>query len=262
MKASNEIYEVEGHAWWGDKAGFWFDSLRYCINPVRYRYFKRQLQEIELAGNKMLDIGCGGGFLAEEFARCGFSVTGIDPAAASIAAAHDHACKSGLDISYHIGKGETLPFPKESFDIIACCDVLEHVDDVNKVLSEVARTLKPGGVFLFDTINRTWKSKLLMIKLLQDWKITRLCPPNSHVWECFIKPNELIKAMQQLNLYCQDMKGITSKNGITMLRKASQIRNGNIRKEQLVDIMALCETNNLELSYMGYSINGKCNGRI
>ena len=114
-----------------------------------------------------MDVGCGGGFLAEEFAKDGFAVTGIDPADRSIEAARKHAADNNLEIDYRAGKEEALPFSDGSFDIVACCDVLEHVDDFSLVISEVARTLKAGGVFCFDTVNRTWLSNLVAIKLFK-----------------------------------------------------------------------------------------------
>ena len=197
-KVDNEIYEIYGDTWWNDDAEFGLSSLRYCVNPVRYGYFKRILQRLRIPGKTVLDVGCGGGFLAEEFARDGFQVTGIDPSAKSVAAARKHAAENRLDIRYDVGRGEAMQFPDGSFDLVACCDVLEHVDDLEKVIREVSRLLKPGGVFFYDTVNRTWLSKIALIKIWQDWPLTRCCRVNSHVWEKFIKPAELTAIMQNL----------------------------------------------------------------
>jgi 2-polyprenyl-6-hydroxyphenyl methylase / 3-demethylubiquinone-9 3-methyltransferase len=138
-------------------------------------------------------------------AKDGFTVTGIDPATRSIEAARQHAAENSLSIDYRIGKGEALPFPDSSFDMIACCDVLEHVDDPYAVIREVARTLKGGGVFCYDTINRTVWSKIVL-KIWQDWRITRLCQPNVHVWEMFIEPGELDTMMRSCHLINQDSR--------------------------------------------------------
>ena len=130
MEVNNEIYETLGHLWWSEDAGFELTSLRFCMNPVRYGYFQRILGELAIAGRAVLDIGCGGGYLAEAFAADGFQVTGLDPAVNSIRTAQRHAAETGLQIRYEVGRGESLPFADETFDIVCCCDVLEHVDDV------------------------------------------------------------------------------------------------------------------------------------
>lgn len=254
MKADNNIYEAKGNAWWDDDAGFEFTSLRYCVNPVRYGYFRRILQQLKLPGKAVLDIGCGGGFLAEEFAKDGFSVTAIDPAPASIKAAQSHAHESRLPINYLVGQGEMLPFPDNTFDIVTCCDVLEHVDDPAAVISQAARTLKPGGVFFFDTINRTLQSKVVMIKMMQEWDSTRLLPANTHVWKQFIKPDELAAIMSDYYLVCHEMKGISASDRFAMFRKRAAIKRGLIRNQDLAGILDFRETTDLALSYMGFSI--------
>ena len=116
MQINNDIYQTYGHDWWAEDAAFDIYSLRYCMNPVRYGYFKRKLQELRLPGKTVLDVGCGGGFLAEEFARDGFAVTGIDPADRSLEAARKHSTDNNLEIDYRAGKGEALPFSDSSFD--------------------------------------------------------------------------------------------------------------------------------------------------
>ena len=266
MKINNEIYEDLGHAWWAADADFAVGSLRYCMNPVRYSYFKRKLQHLPRVGTNVLDLGCGGGFLAEEFAKDGFRVTGIDPAKRSIEAARQHAAANNLSIDYQIGVGEALPFPDDSFDIIACCDVLEHVEDPGLVIREVARTLKPGGVFFYDTVNRTWLSKIVLIKILQDWRLTRLCSqPNVHVWGKFIKPDELDTMLNNCHLLNQDRKGISParRNPLVMLRTILLIKKGRMGPTELAAQMGLCETEDMNLSYMGFALkeSGKIRSR-
>lgn len=100
-------------------------------------------------GLRALDIGCGGGFLAEEFARLGCRVVGVDPSKISIETAGRHAAGAGLDVTYLVGAGEQLPVADSSFDIAYCCDVLEHVSDLDSVIAETARALKPRGVYFF-----------------------------------------------------------------------------------------------------------------
>lgn len=255
-KVNNEIYEEHGDTWWDEDAEFGFSSLRYCVNPVRYGYFKKVLPQLRISGKTVLDVGCGGGFLAEEFAKDGFRVTGVDPSAKSIEAARKHAAANGLDIRYEVGRGEDMPFPDGSFDLIACCDVLEHVDDLQKVVREVSRLLKPGGMFFYDTVNRTWFSKLALIKIWQDWPLTRCCRENTHVWEKFIKPAELIAIMQACGLVPREMKGIAPKrrNLLALLRRLRAIKTGKMRNEEMSTALQLTETDGLLLSYMGYAV--------
>ena len=256
MNVNNEIYETQGHGWWADDAAFGFSSLRLCLNPVRYGYFKRKMSQMNVTVKTVLDVGCGGGYLAVAFARDGFIVAGVDPAANSIEAAQKHACETGLSVDYRVGRSETLPFSDGCFDAVACCDVLEHVDDLDKSVSEVARVLRPGGVFFYETVNRTWLSKLVLIKIWQDWQITRLCEPNTHVWKKFIKPGELDQLMGRHALVNQDRKGISSKkrNPIATLWTIRSIARGRVRREDLPDRLALCEASSLSLNYMGYAI--------
>jgi 2-polyprenyl-6-hydroxyphenyl methylase/3-demethylubiquinone-9 3-methyltransferase len=109
----------------------------------------------------------------------------------SLRAAIGHGQASGLNIRYGTAYGESLPFADRTFDVVFCCDVLEHVRDLPKVISEVARVLNPGGAFLYDTFNRTWVSWLAAIKIAQEWKRWAFMPPRIHVFEMFVKPREM-----------------------------------------------------------------------
>ena len=147
-----------------------------------------------------------------------------------------------------------MPFPDDSFDIIACCDVLEHVDDPILVIREAARTLKREGIFCYDTINRTWLSKIVLI--WQEWRITRLCQPNVHVWEKFIKPGELDAMMRSCHLINQDRKGIgpARRNPMVILRTLLLIKKCRMRHQEMADRLGLCETEDMNLAYMGFAI--------
>ncbi len=255
MRINNEIYQAYGHGWWSEDAPFEVTSLRYCMNPVRYGYFKRKLEQLPLPDKTVLDVGCGGGFLAEKFAEDGYAVTGIDPATRSIEAARKHAADNNLEIDYRVGKGEALPFPDGSFDIVACCDVLEHVDDLGRVINEAARTLKAGGVFCYDTVNRTWWSKIALIKVSQEWAFTRWAQPDTHVWEKFIKPAELIAVMNRFGLANRELTGIASgKNPLAILASLRILRKKRLSDRETAATLALCESKDLRISYMGYAI--------
>lgn len=256
-RVNNDLYRRMGHAWWDDDVGE-FSTIRFFVNPVRFGYFKRVLERErsrEQAGPTILDVGCGGGLLAEEFARAGFQVTGIDPAPESIETARAHAAASGLAIEYETGSGERLPFAKASFAHVACCDVLEHVDDVERVIGEIARVLKPGGLFLYDTINRTLMSKLAVIKVMQEWPSTAFAEPNSHVWDRFIKPAELRLMLERHGLDQRELRGIsTRRNPIACWLAFRRRAKGRISFKELGLRLAFHESGALGISYMGYAV--------
>ncbi|MFK7869322.1 MAG: bifunctional 2-polyprenyl-6-hydroxyphenol methylase/3-demethylubiquinol 3-O-methyltransferase UbiG [Roseobacter sp.] len=179
-----EIYDEVAAEWWSDEVR-WVRTLKNLV-PGRLSWFDRQ---IDWAGKEVLDLGCAGGFMAEALAAKGAKVTGIDPAAGAIEAARAHAKQEGLDIRYDVGVGEDLPYESQSFDAVVCVDVLEHVADLAKVAAEVERVLRPGGLFLFDTINRNPLAKLATITVAED--VLGLLPKGTHDPALFIKPSEL-----------------------------------------------------------------------
>jgi len=159
MKAAtpvdDELHRRRGDAWWDDDVGE-SSSIRPWINPARCGHFARVLAREGAparGGRRILGIGCGGGLLAEERTRLGLTVTGIDPAPERVEAARAHAVAWGLRIEYRTGAGESPPGVEKPFDHVAGCDVLEHVDDVELVVGEIARVLAPRGLFRFDTVS-------------------------------------------------------------------------------------------------------------
>ena len=187
------IYDREADRWWLDEIK-WVRTLRNLV-PGRLRWFDRH---IDWRGKAVLDLGCAGGFMAEAMAARGANVTGIDPAAAAIKAARRHADQVGLGVSYDVGVGEALPYADGAFDAVVCVDVLEHVADLHKVLAEVQRVLRPGGLFLYDTINRNRLARLAVISLAED--LLRLLPKGTHDPDLFIRPGDLRRAMQGAGL--------------------------------------------------------------
>ena len=136
--------------------------------------------------------------MAEAIARRGSHVTGIDPAEEAIEAARRHARTEGLEIGYDVGVGEQLPYADFSFDAVVCVDVLEHVTNLDKVLLEVSRVLRPGGLFLFDTINRNPFARFATITIAED--LLCLLPRGTHDPSMFIKPGEMRRALQMAHL--------------------------------------------------------------
>jgi 2-polyprenyl-6-hydroxyphenyl methylase/3-demethylubiquinone-9 3-methyltransferase len=201
MRNDLTIYDSVGDRWWSNDIR-WVRALKNLV-PGRLKWFDRQ---IDWQGKALLDLGCAGGFMAVAVAARGALVTGIDPAADAIDAARAHARTEGLRIGYDVGVGEALPYDDSSFDAVICVDVLEHVADLNKVLSEVARTLRTGGVFLFDTINRNPLARLATITIAED--VLRLLPRGMHDPAMFIKPRELHHAMTEAGLVPGAMTGL------------------------------------------------------
>jgi ubiquinone biosynthesis O-methyltransferase len=183
------IYDTHGDHWW-DGSRRWLRALENLV-PARLSYFD---QFVNWQGARVLDVGCGGGFMAEAMAGRGAQVTGIDPAARAIAAAMAHAQAQGLAIHYAEGGGEALHFPDQSMDVVVCVDVLEHVTDLDRVLHEIGRVLKPGGVFCFDTINRNPLASLVIVLLGE--RVLRIVPPGTHDARKFIRPKELAEKLQ------------------------------------------------------------------
>jgi two-component sensor histidine kinase/protein-L-isoaspartate O-methyltransferase len=144
----NQYYDREASDWWSGTDNPLM-IIRYMMNPVRFSYVLRHLvsQSYDYRHKRVLDIGCGGGFLTEEIAKYGFETTGLDPSSPSLVTARSHAKIQNLQIDYLEGVGEALLFPDNHFDIVFCLDVLEHVSDFRKVISEVSRVLAPGGLF-------------------------------------------------------------------------------------------------------------------
>lgn len=195
------IYDMHAEVWWDDSVK-WLRTLRSMV-PARLRYFDKHIKD--WPGAKTLDLGCGGGFMAEALAKRGAVVTGIDPAVAAINAAQNHARIESLEVSYLTGVGEDLPFEDDHFDVVVCVDVLEHVSNLDATLDEVARTLRPGGIFVFDTLNRNGLAKFAAITVAE--RLTGLLPKGTHDPSLFIKPGEIKHALLQRGLCDVEFQG-------------------------------------------------------
>lgn len=188
-----QIYDDVADQWWSDDIR-WVRTLKNLV-PGRLKWFDRH---IDWAGKAVLDLGCAGGFMAEALTEKGAQVTGIDPAAQAIEAARARAAQVGQDITYDVGVGEDLPYNDAQFDAVVCVDVLEHVSDLDQVLAQVTRVLKPGGMFLYDTINRNRVARLAAITMAED--VLGLLPKGTHDPAMFITPSELTDAMERAGM--------------------------------------------------------------
>lgn len=155
-----------------------------------------------LQGLKVLDVGCGGGLISEPLARLGGVVTGIDPAEENIAVARAHAESQGLDIDYRAARVETIAASGELFDVTLCLEVIEHVPDAAGLVATCAKTVRPGGLIIFSTINRTLKAYGLAIVTAEH--VLGWLPKGTHQWNRFVTPEELKSAFHACGL--QDVR--------------------------------------------------------
>ena len=258
-RINNSVYETNGNTWWQPDSLFYL--MKVLFNPVRVNYSRTILfDHLKIIPNEKyaLEVGCGGGVLSEEISKMGFYTTGIDPSEESINTARQHCALSGLNINYIQCYGESLPFKDNQFDIVFCCDVLEHVRNLSKVISEISRVLIPGGVFIYDTFNRTLISKLTAIKILQDWKRWAIMPKDLHVWKMFIRPAEIKFLLNKNQLEWKEHCGIRPTDSIPKvlcyLRKRAK---GKLSYREFGTKFQLTISNKTDIMYMGYAIKNK-----
>jgi 2-polyprenyl-6-hydroxyphenyl methylase/3-demethylubiquinone-9 3-methyltransferase len=198
--------------WWDPRGKM---APLHKFNPVRLGYIRDQAaahfdrDRKRLAcfkGLRVLDIGCGGGILCEPLARLGAVVTGVDPSEANIEAARLHAAQADLMIHYVCGAAEDLVSASPRFDLVLAMEVVEHVAAVNLFVRSCAALVKPGGLMIVATINRTMKSFALAIVGAEY--ILRWLPRGTHQWDRFITPNELEIAIEQGGLRVIDQRGM------------------------------------------------------
>jgi 2-polyprenyl-6-hydroxyphenyl methylase/3-demethylubiquinone-9 3-methyltransferase len=190
------------HHWWDPESEF---RPLHQINPLRLDWIAKQAL---LAGQQVLDVGCGGGILAEAMARQGAEVLGIDLATKSLKVAQLHALESGLsNISYREVAVEALAAERPaSFDVVTCMEMLEHVPDPASVVKACAELVKPGGWVFFSTLNRNPKSFLFAIVGAEY--VLKLLPRGTHEFAKFIKPSELASYCRAAGLDLQGTRGM------------------------------------------------------
>ena len=190
------------HKWWDKTSEF---KPLHDINPLRVNWIDERVQ---LAGKKVLDVGCGGGILSESMAQRGATVMGIDMGEAPLAVAQLHQLESGVNVEYRQVTAEDLAeeMPGQ-FDVVTCLEMLEHVPDPSSVIRACYKMVKPGGQVFFSTINRNPKSYLFAI--LGAEYILKLIPRGTHDFKKFIRPSELGAWSRQAGLSVKDIIGLT-----------------------------------------------------
>jgi len=194
-------FEAIAAEWWDENGRF---KPLHRINPLRLDYIDDALK---LHGKKVLDVGCGGGLLAESMAERGAKVTGLDRSPKALGVARTHAEKSGVLLEYIESDAETWAQDHCGYyDAVTCLEVLEHVPDVPRTVAACATMIKPGGLFFFATLNRTPMSYLKAIigaEYIMGW-----LPKGTHDYAKFIRPSEMHAALNQSGLDVQDICGM------------------------------------------------------
>ncbi len=209
MNGNIDLDEVEKFAslaarWWDKDSEF---KPLHDINPLRLNYIKEQCGR-SLKGKRILDVGCGGGILCESFALEGAEVVGIDLAEAGLEVAKLHLLESGLNVNYQkITAEEFAESNAETFDIVTCMEMLEHVPEPSSIIKSCSKLAKPQGKVFFSTINRNPKSYFFAIVGAEY--VLNLLPKGTHNYEKFIRPSEIDRWARRNNLSINSMIGMT-----------------------------------------------------
>ena len=198
--------------WWDPTGPF---KPLHKFNPVRLAYLRRKIDAhfglseeaaLPFKDLRLLDIGCGGGLLAEPMARLGATVTGIEATAKNIAVASLHAEQNDLDIAYRCATAEQLVAEGAQFDVVLTMEVVEHVADPGPFIADCSRLLAPGGICFAATLNRTAKSFAMAIvgaEYVLGW-----LPRGTHSWSKFVKPSELARWFRESGLDLEELSGV------------------------------------------------------
>lgn len=205
-------FSAMAEEWWDATGKF---RPLHKLNPVRLAYIRDKLaarfgrdvrKPRPFAGLRLLDIGCGGGLIAEPMARLGADVVAIDASATNIGIARAHAAETGLAIDYRAAAAEALAEAGERFDAVLCLEVVEHVADRPAFLATTVSLVAPGGALIASTINRTPQAYLLAIVGAEY--VLRWVPRGTHDWGKFVRPSELAASLRRGGLEVQDLSGV------------------------------------------------------
>jgi 2-polyprenyl-6-hydroxyphenyl methylase/3-demethylubiquinone-9 3-methyltransferase len=195
-------FEELASRWWDPESEF---KPLHEINPLRLEYIDRRSS---LNGKKVVDVGCGGGILAESMAHKGANVLGIDMGKAPLSVAQLHKLETGAELEYQQITAEELAKEEEGqYDVVTCMEMLEHVPDPSSVIASCCKLVKPGGHVFFSTINRNPKSYLFAIVGAEY--ILKMLPKGTHDYSKFIKPSELESWARDADLHLRELTGMS-----------------------------------------------------
>lgn len=194
-------FDEHAHEWWNKRGPY---KLIHNLTPLRMEYITNQ---VTLEDMEILDIGCGGGILAEELSKKGANVTGIDASEKTIEIAKQHSQENNLKINYECSTLEDhLKKSKKKYDSIICFELIEHVPDQLKLINDISKVSKKGSKLFLSTINRNIIS-FLFAKVIAEY-VLKIVPQGTHQYEKFIKPSELNKILEKSNYKTIDIKGV------------------------------------------------------
>ena len=206
LKDNVHLHEINkfgsmAERWWDTQGEF---KTLHDINPLRIGFIQGF---IDIAGKRIVDVGCGGGILTEGLATQGADALGIDLSEELIDVAELHGLESGVNTHYQKISAEALAQEQpESFDHVTCMEMLEHVPDPGSIITACATLVKPGGMVFFSTLNRKPKAYLLAIVAAEH--VLKMLPKGTHSYNTFIKPSELCQSARNVGLELQGMVGI------------------------------------------------------
>ena len=215
--AEIERFAALAERWWDPHGAF---RALHALNPVRIAYVRDALLAgtppdartdaaaalKPLAGLRLLDVGCGGGLMAEPLCRLGADVVAIDAAEANVRAARHHAEEQGLTIDYRHATAEALAADGERFDAVLALEIVEHVADLDVFADACASLVKPGGTLFVATLNRTFAAYALAI--VAGERILGWLPAGTHDWSRFVRPAEMVRLLRRHGLAVADMRGM------------------------------------------------------
>lgn len=237
----NSFYDLYGEKWYSA-----YDdpvALLRAESKVKLRWIQKKIKALGFGREAtILDVGCGAGFLSNELAKEGYVITGLDQSDESLRVARRHDMTKS--VQYINGNAYSLPFMDDHFDIVISVDFLEHIENPQRVIQEISRVLKPGGLFFYHTFNRNWISYFLVIKCV-EWFV-RNTPKNMHVLRLFLKPDEVRDLCLKHGLITREVEGVRP--------VFSSVPLHNYLNGTVPSTMEFKLTRSTLLSYIGYAI--------